>query len=62
MELKVTGMTCEGCKSSVERVVKRVPGVVSATVRLEENKLVIEGSPSREEIIKAIERAGYGIA
>jgi Cu2+-exporting ATPase len=62
MELKVTGMTCEGCKSSVERVVRRVPGVVNATVHLQENKLVIEGTPSREDVVKAIERAGYGVA
>jgi hypothetical protein len=41
---------------------RRVPGVTTATVQLAEGKLVVEGSPSREELIKAIERAGYGVA
>ena len=61
-ELKVTGMTCDGCKSAVERVVQRVPGVVKATVELASGRLVVEGTPDPATIRTAIEKAGYGVA
>jgi copper chaperone CopZ len=62
IELKVTGMTCDGCKNAVERVVRRIQGVTAATVQLAEGRLVVEGAAARDEVVKAIERAGYGVA
>jgi copper chaperone CopZ len=62
MELKVTGMTCDGCKSAVERVVKRVAGVTSATVDLASGKLVVDGKPDPSAVRAAVEKAGYGVA
>lgn len=59
MELKVTGMTCGGCVSSVERVVKKVPGVSGVQVTLEGGRLVVEGTPEREAVVKAVEKAGF---
>jgi copper chaperone CopZ len=61
MELKVTGMTCDGCKGAVERVVKRVAGVTSATVDLPSGKLVVEGKPDPAAVRAAVEKAGYGV-
>ncbi|HAJ13669.1 MAG TPA: hypothetical protein DCM06_14065, partial [Comamonadaceae bacterium] len=34
IDLGVGGMTCASCVSRVERVLKRVPGVIDATVNL----------------------------
>jgi copper chaperone CopZ len=61
-ELKVTGMTCDGCKSSVERVVKRVAGVTAATVDLPSGRLTVEGTPDPTAVRAAVEKAGYGVA
>ena len=61
-ELKVTGMTCGGCKSTVERVVARVPGVTSVTVDLPTGKLVAEGTPDPAAVRAAVEKAGFGTA
>ena len=59
MEFKVTGMTCDGCTASVERVVKRVPGVTGAKAVLAEGRLFIEGSPDPTSVIAAVKKAGY---
>jgi Au+-exporting ATPase len=59
MELAIEGMTCDGCVQSVQRVVRKVPGVTSAVASLAEKKLVIEGEPDRADVIRAVEKAGY---
>lgn len=59
LELTVTGMTCEGCSSAVERVVRRVPGVTTATVTLAESRLVVEGAADPAAVTQAVEKAGY---
>ncbi len=58
VELKVTGMTCGGCVSSVERVVRKVPGVTDVKVTLEDGRLVVDGG-EREAVVKAVEKAGF---
>ena len=60
--LNVTGMTCGHCQMSVAKALKEVSGVKSAEVNLETNTAVIEyksGKVTPEEMIKAIEKAGY---
>lgn len=61
-EFKVSGMTCDGCKGAVERVVKRIPGVTRAEATVAEGKLVVEGTPDRAAVIQAVAKAGYPIA
>src|SRR5690606_7367004 len=39
---KVTGMTCMGCKSHVEKALSEIEGVTSAEVNLEKGEAVIE--------------------
>ena len=41
-ELKVEGMTCDGCVRSVEKKLSSVPGVKSAKVNLEDGKATVE--------------------
>ncbi len=56
----VTGMSCAACSSRVEKAVCKVPGVDSCSVSLLTNSMGVEGSASEQDIIKAVEDAGYG--
>lgn len=56
----VTGMSCAACVARVERAVKALPGVERCDVNLLTHSMVVEGSVSGDDIIKAVEAAGYG--
>jgi len=58
-QLSITGMKCQGCVSNVDKALKAVAGVSSATVSLEENSASVTGDVSAAELIKAVEGAGY---
>ncbi|VCU54378.1 Copper-transporting P-type ATPase [Thermus thermophilus] len=61
-EIPVKGMTCAACVARVERAIKRLPGVVSATVNLAAEKAFVEYLPdtvSLARIRQAIREAGY---
>jgi copper chaperone len=62
--LNVKGMTCGGCVSSVERVLKAIPGVSAVAVSLADGKVRVEydGAPAAAQFSKAIEDAGFEIA
>ncbi|MBQ9890166.1 MAG: heavy metal translocating P-type ATPase [Firmicutes bacterium] len=59
-QYNVTGMSCAACSARVEKAVSKVPGVTSCSVSLLTNSMGVEGTASQEEIIKAVEDAGYG--
>ncbi len=61
-QYNVTGMSCAACSSRVEKAVGKVEGVTSCSVSLLTNSMGVEGSASSDEIIKAVEDAGYGAA
>ena len=56
----VTGMSCAACSNRVEKAVSKVPGVTSCSVSLLTNSMGVEGSASAQDIISAVEAAGYG--
>ena len=61
-ELLIEDMTCAACSAAVERVTKRLDGVLSAQVNLTTNSGVFEYDPSKvklTEIKAAIKNAGY---
>ncbi len=58
----VTGMSCAACSARVEKAVKEVSGVQTCSVSLLTNSMGVEGTASTEDIIKAVEKAGYGAA
>ncbi len=61
--LKVTGMHCSGCSANVEKALKGVTGVSTATVDLKAGKAVVEYDPSlagEKDLVKAVKNAGYG--
>lgn len=53
-------MSCAACSARVEKAVSHVPGVTSCSVSLLTNSMGVEGSTSPQDIIKAVEEAGYG--
>jgi copper chaperone len=62
MILKVSGMSCGGCVRSVTGVLEALPGVSKADVSLEKNEAVISfevGKVSREQMVQAIDDAGF---
>ncbi|MCD8037457.1 MAG: heavy metal translocating P-type ATPase [Clostridiales bacterium] len=59
-QYSVTGMSCAACSSRVEKAVSNVPGVTSCSVSLLTNSMGVEGTASAQEIIAAVEAAGYG--
>ncbi|MBE5912186.1 heavy metal translocating P-type ATPase [Pseudobutyrivibrio sp.] len=59
-QYNVTGMSCAACQARVEKAVSALPGVESCAVSLLTNSMGVEGTANPNEIIKAIENAGYG--
>src|ERR687897_1211232 len=60
----VTGMTCASCVGRVERALKKIPGVLEASVNLASEKATVEylaGEVEARDLEKAVEGAGYGV-
>ncbi len=59
---EVTGMSCAACSAHVEKAVAAVPGVSGVAVSLLTNSMQVEyeGDPVPEDVIAAVEAAGYG--
>lgn len=53
-------MSCAACSARVEKAVSSVDGVKVCAVNLLTNSMTVEGSATDEEIISAVEGAGYG--
>ena len=56
----VTGMSCAACSARVEKAVSKVEGVSSCSVSLLTHSMGVEGTAEPEDIIAAVEAAGYG--
>ena len=61
---EVTGMSCAACSAHVEKAVAAVPGVAGVSVSLLTNSMQVEyeADPVPEDVIAAVEGAGYGAA
>ena len=59
-QYSVTGMSCAACSARVEKAVSKVPGVTACSVSLLTNSMGVDGEVSPQEIIRAVEAAGYG--
>ena len=60
---KISGMTCASCSSRVEKILNKMNGIEEATVNLATEKANIKYDKSvisPEDIVKKIEKAGYG--
>lgn len=56
----VTGMTCAACQAHVEKAVGNLKDVDSVSVSLLTNSMRVEGNADPDEVIQAVEKAGYG--
>jgi heavy metal translocating P-type ATPase len=62
MMIDVEGMTCASCVAHVERALKAVPGVETASVNLATERAEITGPAlDRAALVKAVEDAGYDV-
>ena len=64
VELVVIGMTCASCATNVENALKKVDGVISATVNLATRKATVEFNPGLTNVPlleKAIKNVGYDV-
>ena len=63
--LEITGMTCAGCQSTVERALTAAPGVTAARVNLLQHQAVIDYDASQTSpaaLIASVQATGYGAA
>lgn len=59
----ITGMTCASCSSRIEKILNKADGVESAVVNLATERATVKFDKdiiSSEDIIKKVEKAGYG--
>lgn len=61
--LTVTGMTCAGCSSRVEKALNQFNGVVKASVNLAtcSATVMVEPEVTKEDLENVVRRAGYGV-
>jgi Cu+-exporting ATPase len=63
--LPITGMSCANCVATVERGLKKQPGVQTAVVNLSSERASVSFDPASatlQDLIGRVERAGYGVA
>ncbi|NYT82606.1 copper-translocating P-type ATPase [Alcaligenaceae bacterium] len=59
ISLSIEGMTCASCVGRVERALKAVPGVSEAVVNLATEGATVRGVASADELVAAVQKAGY---
>src|SRR5918998_5758011 len=62
LDLRIEGMTCASCVGRVEKALKRVPGVLDASVNLATERAsvrVLGGPDTVGSLIAAVDRTGY---
>lgn len=60
----IEGMSCAACSSAVERVTRKLDGVLRSEVNLTTNRMTIyydQNKVTRELIMSKVEKAGFGI-
>ncbi len=64
VELPLRGMTCTNCANTIERTLKRTPGVVNASVSFASEKAAVEYVPglvTQADLARAVADAGYEV-
>lgn len=60
LEIKIEGMRCNGCSTSVQRALTEIPGVTDAEVRLEDGLARVRGKGiASESLIEAVTSLGF---
>ncbi|SMB80520.1 Cu+-exporting ATPase [Pasteurella testudinis DSM 23072] len=58
-QLLLSGMTCASCVLKVEKALAAVPQVAKVNVNLADNSAIVYGQAAPNELLSAVERAGY---
>ncbi len=64
-QIEITGMSCEGCVTNVEKALKEIEGVQNVKASLHPPHAILEAekSVSHAQLTQALEKAGgYGVA
>ncbi|MDP3845300.1 MAG: heavy metal translocating P-type ATPase [Pseudomonas sp.] len=62
IDLPISGMTCASCAGRIERALTQVPGVLSASVNLLAERVLVQGrGVEASALISAISSAGYSV-
>ncbi|MGB7306131.1 MAG: copper ion binding protein, partial [Burkholderiaceae bacterium] len=59
IDLTINGMTCASCVGRVEKALKAVPGVATATINLATERAHVTGSAELASLIDAVAQTGY---
>ena len=60
LEIKIEGMRCNGCVTSVQRALSEISGVTDAEVRLDEGRALIRGNGfSMEKLVQTVQSLGF---
>lgn len=61
-QFDVAGMTCASCALTVERAVRKIPGVRAVNVNLASNRAHVWGAVDEADVLRAVDEAGYRAA
>lgn len=59
-ELRLTGLRCASCVGKIEKALLSVSSVSEAHINLADRTALVTGAATSEELINAVENAGYG--
>ena len=58
---RVSGMSCNHCRSHVEQAARSLPGVEAAEADLATGLLRVEGTPVEADLLQAVRALGFDI-
>lgn len=58
-QIEITGMTCGHCAASVTKELSTIHGIHVLEVNPQTGQALIEGQAPEDELVAAIDRAGY---
>src|SRR5437868_1443818 len=62
--LPIIGMTCANCAATIERNVRKLPGIAEANVNLANERLSVSYDPAaitHDDIVARVRKAGYDV-
>ena len=65
LQIGIEGMTCNGCASNIEKILKHISGVSGVEVSLEQKRASVTYNPAQTGLPQfraAIEDAGFDVA
>ncbi|MBB98915.1 MAG: hypothetical protein CML67_05190 [Rhodobacteraceae bacterium] len=61
IELRIEGLACKGCVSSVERAIAAADPAAKTEIDLDSGHARIESSLPKERLVAVVEAAGYDV-